>query len=145
MIATQFLRDFELRSVDQSALFTFLPISSLYLHRRPYRVQTGNLCDNNSDLPFIESRELVLAFLIPLAPPLEVVLVVQTAADGAPPRQPLRDVLPLHPAAAELDDQRIFLGRPLALLLRRRLRRVWRHAALSVGSCCRCCCSRSSP
>ena len=61
-------------------------------------------------LPFVQPRKLVLAFFIPLAPPLEVVLVVEAATDGAPAREALRDVVPLHPAASELYDQRVFLG-----------------------------------
>ena len=55
---------------------------------------------------------------------------MEAAADGAPAREALRDIVPFHAAAPKLDDKVILLRRPLALLFRRGLRRVRRHAEL---------------
>ena len=71
------------------------------------------------DVPFVESCQLVFALLVPFASSLQVVLVVKSTADRAPARQSLGDVLPLHAISPQLDDEGVFLGRPLALFLRR--------------------------
>lgn len=54
--------------------------------------------------PFVEPCELVLSLFVPLAPPFQVILVMKSATDGAASRQPLRNVLPFHAAASQLDD-----------------------------------------
>ena len=49
---------------------------------------------------------------------------MEATADGTATRQAFADVLPLHPAAPQLDDEGVFLGRPFGLLLGRGLGRV---------------------
>lgn len=70
-------------------------------------------------IPVIQPSKLVFALFVPLAPSFEIVLVVQTAADGASSGQPLRNVVPLHTAASQLYNHCILLGRPFGLLLDR--------------------------
>lgn len=82
----------------------------------------------------VQPRKLVFALLVPLAASLEIVLVVEATADRTPARETLGNVVPLHPAAPELNDQSILLGRPFALLLCWRLSRVWRHAAPAASA-----------
>ncbi|KAL6891614.1 hypothetical protein HDV57DRAFT_306601 [Trichoderma longibrachiatum] len=80
-------------------------------------------------IPLIQPGKLVLAFLIPLTPSLKIVLVVKPAADGAASRKPLRDVLPLHVLAPQLNDEGILFRRPLGLFLDWLIRDVRRHAS----------------
>lgn len=76
------------------------------------------------DIPFVQPRELILTVLVPLTPSLQVILIMQTTADGTPSRQLLADILPLHGLTAESDDLFVFFGRPFRLFLCRRLRRM---------------------
>ena len=59
---------------------------------------------------------------------------MEAAADGAPAWEALRDIVPFHAVAPKLDDEGILFGRPLALLFRRGLGRVRRHAALPASA-----------
>jgi len=72
--------------------------------------------------PIVESGQLVLLLLVPILTLLAVVLVAQPTADRAATRQTLRNIIPLHPSAAQLDSKLILLRRPLSLLLWRTLR-----------------------
>lgn len=65
----------------------------------------------------VDSRQLVALLLVPVSALLEVVLVVQSAADGAAAGYLEADVVPFHAAAAEDDDFGILGGRPLASAL----------------------------
>lgn len=60
--------------------------------------ETNAWCGDHS--PLVQARKFVLALLVPLAPSLEVVLVVQATTNRAAPGEPLRDVLPLHATAS---------------------------------------------
>ena len=73
------------------------------------------------NIPLVQPCEFILAVFIPLTPPFEVVLVVQSTTNSTATRQVLTDVLPLHAILAELDDFGVFLRRPLGLFLRWRL------------------------
>ena len=80
------------------------------------------------NLPFVQSSQPILSIIIPLGPSLEIILIVQTTADGTSTGQMLADILPLHASGAQVDDQDILLGRPFGLLFggrfhRRRRRR----------------------
>lgn len=67
-------------------------------------------------IPIIDSRQLVALLLVPVGSLLEVILVVQSAADGTAARYLGAYVVPFHAAAAE-DDYFGVLGlRPLASL-----------------------------
>lgn len=68
-------------------------------------------------IPIVDSRQLVALLLVPVSALLEVVLVVQSAADGAAAGYLEADVVPFHAAAAEDDDFGILGGRPLASAL----------------------------
>lgn len=46
---------------------------------------------------------------------LQVILVPQSAADGAAISKLFRDLRPFHPTAAKFDDGLVFGGRPLEL------------------------------
>lgn len=63
-------------------------------------------------IPFVQPRELIFAILIPFTPPLQVILIVQPAADCTAAGQVLTDVFPLHAVLTKLDDLRVLLGRP---------------------------------
>lgn len=65
------------------------------------------------DIPLVHPRELILAVLVLVNVLLQVVLIVQSTADGTTTGQVFADVFPLHAILTELDDLRIFLGRPL--------------------------------
>lgn len=65
-------------------------------------------------IPIVDSGELVALLLGPVGPLLEVVLVVQSAADGATAWYLKADVVPFHALATEYDDFRVFGWRPLA-------------------------------
>lgn len=79
--------------------------------------------------PFVKPSEFVLALLIPFASSFEIILVMESAADGTSPRKTFRDVLPLHPTPPELDNEGILLWRPFALFLNGLVCNVRRHAA----------------
>lgn len=81
-------------------------------------------------LPLVKPRKFVFPLLVPLAAPLEVVLIVKPAADSTSSRKSLRDIFPLHHTTSQLNDESIFLGRPLALLLCRGFGWMRRHVAL---------------
>lgn len=68
-------------------------------------------------IPLIEPSKLILAFLIPLTASLEIVLVVKSTADGTASRKSFGNIFPLHASSAELDNDGILFGRPLALFL----------------------------
>ena len=65
-------------------------------------------------IPIVDSGELVALLLVPVGPLLEVVLVVQSAADGATAWYLKTDVVPFHATAAKDYDFGIFGWRPLA-------------------------------
>ena len=65
-------------------------------------------------IPIVDSRELVALLLVPVSSLLEVVLVVQSAADGAAAWDFKADVVPFHASATEYNDFGIFGWRPLA-------------------------------
>lgn len=65
-------------------------------------------------IPIVDSGELVALLLVPVGPLLEVVLVVQPAADGATAWDLKTDVVPFHATATEYDDFGVFGWRPLA-------------------------------
>jgi len=64
----------------------------------------GNFRPHFGFEPLVKSRELVFALFIPLAAALEIILVVETAADGAAAGKALGDVVPFHATAAKLYD-----------------------------------------
>lgn len=68
-------------------------------------------------IPIVDSRELVALLLVPVGALLEVVLVVQSAADWAAAWYLEADVVPFHAAATEDDDFGIFGWCPLASAL----------------------------
>ena len=65
-------------------------------------------------IPIVDSGELVALLLAPICPLLEVVLVVQSAADGATAWYLETDVVPFHATATEYDDFGVFGRCPLA-------------------------------
>ena len=72
-------------------------------------------------IPLVQPRKLVLTIFVPFASSFKIILVVQTATDGASSGQMLADVLPFHTLPTKLNNLRVFLGRPFGLLLGRRL------------------------
>lgn len=68
---------------------------------RPWIAQTGKqMYGVGGHSPLVQARKFVLALLVPLAPSLEVVLVVQATTNRTAPREPLRDILPFHTTAS---------------------------------------------
>ena len=65
-------------------------------------------------IPIVDSRELVALLLVPVSSLLEVVLVVQSAADVAAAWYLKADVVPFHASATEYNEFGIFGWRPLA-------------------------------
>lgn len=65
-------------------------------------------------IPIVDSGELIALLLAPVGPLLEVVLVVQSAADGATAWYLTTDVVPFHATATEYDDLGVFGWCPLA-------------------------------
>ena len=68
-------------------------------------------------IPIVDSRKLVALLLVPVSSLLEIVLVVQPAANGAATWYLQANVVPFHATAAEDDDLGIFSWRPLSSAL----------------------------
>jgi hypothetical protein len=68
-------------------------------------------------VPRIESCELVLLLLVPVGSLLEVVLVPQSAGEGASSRYSFRNVIPFRFLASQLDGQIVLLRSPFGLFL----------------------------
>ncbi len=114
---------------------TFDHISGLNLDQQVSFGQFDSVEDSSvRALPLIESCKLVLPFFIPFTSSLEVVLIMQPATDSTTSGKSLGDVFPLHSTSSQINDQSIFLCRPLALLLSWRFCWMGRHAALPTGA-----------
>lgn len=85
-------------------------------------------------IPLVKSRQLVLPLFIPFASSLQIVLVMQPAANSATSWKSLGDVFPLHTTPSQINDQGIFFRCPLALLFSWRFCWMGRHAALATPS-----------
>lgn len=92
--------------------------------------------EERSIIPIVDSRELVALLLVPIGSLLEVVLVMQSAADGAAAWYFEADVVPFHAAATEDDDFSIFGWRPLASGLMRGALSVIAARWRTFGRCC---------
>ena len=76
------------------------------------RQRSARVSRFTQNAPFVQPSKLILTVFIPFTPSLEVILIVQTTADGASTRQVFADVFPFHSFASKLDDPRVFLWRP---------------------------------
>ena len=68
-------------------------------------------------VPSIEPRQLVLLLFVPDGTLLQVVLIAQSARNRASSRKTLRNIVPLHALASQLDSEIVLFRCPLRLFL----------------------------